>query len=226
MLKRFLMIGGRATAGSAFKIAMIGTALVGGVGVVSSSVFASLTATTSNTSSQAISTNTLKLTHTASAVSGLTGGFATAISGMAPGDVVNRFIELTNGGTMAGQTMTLALTDTASTTLTSSSANGLQIQVFECATQWTTVTGLCSGAAGTSVMASTPATTLLTTPGTISLASLAAGTTSHLRVQITLPAGSEVTTNGTLPAGTVQGVTSYLTWTFTETQRTATTTQS
>ena len=226
MLKRFLKIGGRVTAGSAVKVAMIGTALVGGVGVVSSSVFASLTATTSNTSSHAISTHTLKLTHTASAVSGLTGGFSTPITGMAPGDVVNRFIELTNGGTMAGQTMTLALSDTASSTLTSSSTNGLQIQVFECATQWTTISGQCSGGVGTSVMASTPATTLLSTPGTVSLASLAAGTTSHLRVQITLPAGSEVTTNGTLPAGTVQGVTSYVTWTFTETQRTATTTQS
>ena len=42
---------------------------------------------------------------------------------------------------------------------------------------------------------------------------------------ITLPTGSEVTTNGVTPVGTVQGLTTALTWTFTETQRTATTTE-
>ena len=107
--------------------------------------------------------------------------------------------------------------------MTSNASIGLQIAIFECGSQWG-ADGKCGSGAGTQVMPSTPAATLLTTPTTVSVASLAAGTTSHLRLQITLPAGSEVTTNGTLPATTIQGVTSNLTWTFTEAQRLATTT--
>jgi spore coat-associated protein N len=202
---------------------IMGTALIGGIAVVSSSVYASLNANTYNTAAHSVSTNTLKLTMASSAVSGLTGGVTTAITGLAPGDVVNRFLELTNGGTMAASSMTLSLADAASTTLTTNGTAGLQIAIYECSTQWTTVTGACAGTS-TTAMASTTALSLTTTPATITLASLAAGTTSHLRVQISLPAGSEMTTNGTLPVGTVQGVTSTLTWTFNELQRTATTT--
>jgi hypothetical protein len=215
-----------ATLGSkALHFAIVGTAAIGGLAIVSSAVYASLNAQTYNTVAQAVSTETLKLTMAPSAVAGLTGGVTTAVANVAPGDVVNRFLELSNTGTMAGSALDLMISDAASTALTSNSSAGLQIAIFECATQWTTVTGLCSGTAGTQVMASTPAATLLTSHIPVTVASLAAGTTSHLRLQMTLPAGSEVTTNGVLPVGTVQGLTSSLTWTFTEAQRTARTTQ-
>ncbi len=202
---------------------IVGTAVIGGVAMVSSGVYASLNAQTYNTVAQAVSTDTLKLTMAPSGVSGITGGVTTPISNLAPGDIVNRFLDLSNTGTMAGSSMKLALADAAATTLTSNGTAGLQIAIYECALAWST-TGLCSSGPGTQVMASTPALTLLTIPTSVTLASLAAGTTSHLRLQISLPAGSEVTTNGTLPVGTVQGVTSNITWTFTEVQRTATTT--
>ena len=158
-------------------------------------------------------------------MSGLTGGVTTAITNIAPGDVTNRFLEVANSGTMAGTALKLAISDAAATALTSNGTAGLQVAIFECATQWTTVTGLCSGLAGTQVMASTPALTLLTVPTAVTVASLAGGTISHLRLQISLPTGSETTTNGVLPVGTVQGLTSTITWTFSEAQRLPATTQ-
>jgi hypothetical protein len=170
-----------------------------------------------------VKTDTLKLTMASSAVGGITGGVTAPISNMAPGDVVNRFLDLTNGGTMAGSALDLQLADLPGSTLTSSSSTGLQIAIFECGSQWG-ADGKCGSGAGTEVMASIPASTLLTTPTAVRVSSLAAGTTSHLRLQLSLPAGSEVTTNGVLPVGTVQGVTSNITWTFTEAQRLATTT--
>ena len=42
----------------------------------------------------------------------------------------------------------------------------------------------------------------------------------------TLPDQNETTTNGTLPGGTIQGLSTTLTFTFSETQRAATTTES
>jgi hypothetical protein len=135
--------------------------------------------------------------------------------------VVNRFLDLTNGGSMAGSALDLKLADAANTTLTSSSTVGLQIAIFECANAWG-ADGKCGIGDGEVVMASTPAATLLSTATTVGVASLASGAVSHLRLQLSLPAGEEFTVNGALPVGTVQGVTSNITWTFTEAQRAAT----
>jgi hypothetical protein len=55
---------------------------------------------------------------------------------------------------------------------------------------------------------------------------LNSGATTYLKIAISLPASSEVTTNGVLPGGTIQGLTSTITWTFTQTQRAGTTTNS
>jgi spore coat-associated protein N len=208
------------------KTLMIGAAVIGGGALVGSGVFASLNATAFNTATQSVTTDTLKLTQASSTVAGLTGGITTAITNMAPGDVVNRFVDLTNGGTMGGQSLKLKLAaaGTAST-LTTDGTNGLQIAVYECATAWSTVTGLCSGGAGTTVMASTSAASLVAAQKALTVSSLSASSVNRLRIEITLPAGSETTINGVLPAATIQGVSSDLTWTFSEEQRTATVSQ-
>lgn len=201
------------------KLAIVAVATVGGTALVGSSVFASLSATAFNTGAHSVSTGTLKLTQAASGVAGLTNGFTTPVTLMAPGDVLNRFIDVTNGGTLAGQSMTLKVADSNATVLTTDGTNGLQVVVKECTLAYTTGTGLCAGTE-TNALLTTPATTLLSNQ-TITFASLAAGALTHLKFTITLPAGSENTANGTLPGGTVQGLTSLLTWTFTEAQRTA-----
>ena len=206
------------------KIAIVVTATVGGTALVGSSVFASLTATAFNTSAHSVSSGTLSLTQAASGLPGLTNGFTTPVTGLAPGDTINRFIDVTNGGTLAGASMTLGLTAGAITKLTSDAVNGLQVTVKECLTAYTANTGVCPGIAAneTTMLAVIPANTLLGAQAlTVAASDLLVGGTAHVKFIITLPnLATEVTTNGTPPGATIQGLTAALTWTFTETQRT------
>jgi hypothetical protein len=204
----------------AAKTLMIGAAVIGGGALVGSGVFAALNATAFNPAGQLATTQTLKLTQTAS---GSTGGITTAISNLAPGDVVHRFIDLTNAGTMSGTNLKLQLADSTSSLLTSDATKGLQIALTECSTAWTSE-GVCSGTS-TTVMASTAASSLISTAKTVSVGSLAAAAVNKLKIEITLPNSTETTTNGVLPANTIQGLSSSLTWTFTEDQRLATISQ-
>ena len=218
MIKSLFASTAKSVSSIGLKVVIAGAATVGGAALVSSSVFASLTATAFNSTAQSVQTGTLKLTQAPSGVAGLTGGFTTAITALAPGDTVNRFVDVTNGGSLAGQTMTFKVAEGTSSVLTTDAINGLQVIVKECTAVYTTGTGLCSGTE-TTALAATSANTLLGVQ-TITFATLASLSVAHLKVGISLPAGSEVTTNGTLPGGTVQGLTSLLTWTFNETLRT------
>jgi len=217
-MKGFTAIG-TATA----KVALVAAAAIGGTALVSSSVFASLTATASNTSGGSIETGTLKLTQAASGVAGITGGFVSNISNVAPGDTINRYIDLTNGGTLDGDVLTLAVAASPSNALTTNGTAGLQVTIRECAIAWTSA-GVCTPGA-TTVLAQT-SLLALGTAKTLSVSSLAASAVNRLQFSITLPAGSEVTNNGVLPAGTVQGLTTAVTWNFLETLRTNTITNS
>ena len=205
------------------KVIIVLTAAVGGAGLVASNVFAALTATATNTSGGSVTTGTLSLTLAPSSVTGITGGFTTAITAMGPGDTVNRYIDLTNGGTLDGASPTLQLAGSPSTTLTTSSTAGLQITISNCTVAWTN-TGTCSGTT-TTVLASTPASTLATAQA-ITLPSNLAGSVSRLKIGIALPAGTENVVNGVLPGGTVQGLTTAITWSFAIAERAATTTNS
>ena len=213
------------SAGSlALKISFVVAAAIGGAGMVASNVFAALTATASNTTGGAITTGTLSLTLAPSTVSGNTGGFVTAINSMGPGDTVNRYIDLTNGGTLDGISPTLRITPSSTTTLTSDATNGLQVAISNCTAAWS-ASGTCSGTT-TTVLSSTSANALVSAVRALTLPSTLAGSVSHLKVSITLPESNEVTVNGVLPSGTVQGVSTALTWTFTMTERTGLTTNS
>jgi spore coat-associated protein N len=198
------------------KVVIVSAATIGGAALVSSSVFASLTATATNPA-QSVQTGTLKLTQVSS-TSPASGGITTTISGMAPGDTVNRYIDAAS--------MTLGLADSASTALTTNGTAGLQVVVNACTLAWSAA-GVCTGT--TTAMMSTKTALLMTgTPQTLALPAGAttAASITHLQISLSLPAGSEVTINGVLPTGTVQGLTSSLVWTFTETERTTTTTNS
>ena len=207
------------------KIAIVAAAALGGTALISSSVFAALTASADNTSGGSVTTGTLILTQAPSGVTGITGGFATAITSMAPGDVVNRYVDLTSSGTLNSASMTLGASGSPSNALTTNGTAGLQVTIKECSVAWTN-SGSCSGTQTTD-LASTSVLSLVT-PASLTLQanSLLSGAVIHLQIGIALPAGSEVTVNGVLPGGTVQGLTTAVTWTFTETQRTATTTNS
>lgn len=204
---------------TATKGLVIATAGLGGLGLVSSSVYASLTATASNTTGGSINSGTLKLTQAPSTVVGITGGFATAITLLAPGDTVRRYVDLTNTGTLDAATVTLATSASVANALTTDGTAGLQVVVKECAVAWTSA-GVCTP--GSTTVLASKSLLAMTTAQTLTLSSVIASAVNHLQFAISLPAGSEVTVNGTLPVGTVQGLTTAITWTFSETMRTST----
>jgi hypothetical protein len=208
---------------TAGKILIVITASVGGAALISSSVFAALTASATNTTGGSVTSGTLKLTQAASGVSGITGGFETAIAGLAPTDTVNRYVILSNPGTLNSSAMTLGAS--GSGLLVTDATNGLQVLVKQCSTPYPN-TGTCGGTETTILASSSVAS--LSTPATLTLQSgaLNSGATTYLKIAISLPASSEVTTNGVLPGGTIQGLTSTITWTFTQTQRAGTTSDS
>lgn len=184
-------------------------------------VYASLSATATNTTPQTATSGTLALTMGNNGV-----GFGQAITAMAPGDTVHRYITLTQSGTLAAQNLTLGVTTATPNALTSTSASALRYGIATCTGDWTPTTGACNG---TTTQVINPTTTLasaITTPAPITPGTLAAGSTTKLRVTLVLPDTNEVTTNGITPTGSVQGLSTTLTWTFTQTQRTPTTTNS
>lgn len=217
------MISSKVILAQATKALAISAAALGAVGLISSSVYASLTATASNTSGGAISSGTLKLTQAPSSVVGITGGFATAITDLAPGDTVRRYIDLSNTGTLDAATVSLQTAASVSNALTTNGTAGLQVTISECSVPWTNA-GVCAPGA-TSVLAQTSLLNMASAQS-LTLSSVLAGTVNHLQFVITLPVGSEVTVNGALPVGTIQGLSTALTWTFTETLRTNTNTNS
>ncbi|MDQ3486070.1 MAG: hypothetical protein M3445_11780 [Actinomycetota bacterium] len=206
----------RMVAGAAFATA--GLALAG------AGVFAGLNATAANTSPQQVNSGTLKLTMAAATGSA---GFTTTLSNVAPGDVVNRYVDLTNGGTLDGQALTLGASDSTPTKLTTDATNGLRVSVTQCSgAAWAVSTGTCGPGGTTSVLANNVAVSSLSAPATLIAGSVPAGTVLRLQVAISLPNQNETTVNGVLPTSTIQGLTANLTWTFSEAQRAATTTNS
>lgn len=194
------------------KAAIVITAAIGGVAMVSSNVFAALTATANNTTGGSVTTGTLKLILAPSSVSGITGGFTTAITAMGPGDTFNRYVDLSSTGTLDGATPTLQITTSDSNTLVNNAVTGLQISIQACTVAWTN-TGTCSGTTSTALV-STPASTIKASAQSITLPSVLVGAVNYLKVSTVLPAGTENVINGTLPVGTVQGLTAALTWNF------------
>jgi hypothetical protein len=200
---------------AAFAVGAAGLAITGG------GVYAALNATASNTTAQNATSGVLSLTMGNNGT-----GFSQGVSNLAPGDVVNRYVTLTQGADLAGKDLTLAVSDATPTLLTTSATKGLRITVTQCVGgDWTvTGAGACTGAgATTSVLATNvPLSALATTPSAL-VSSVAAGSTVKLQLALSLPDQTETTVNGAAPAGTIQGLSSALTWAFGETQRTATT---
>ena len=193
----------------------------GSIGVAASGVYAVLQATAFNTTPQAVGSGTLRLTMAANG-NGISA--TTPISDMAPGDVVNRFIALTNGGTLDGQSLTMKVADATPTALSTDAVRGLQVRVDECDGAWTPGTNSCAGTV-TTVVADQPLAGLGTDVA-VGNGLMTAGQTRNLRLTLRLADSTETTVNGALPTGTIQGLSAALTWTFTEAQRTATTTSS
>jgi hypothetical protein len=200
---------------AACAVAATGLAITGG------GVYAALTANATNTTAQNATSGTLSLT-----MGNNGAGFGQAVSNLVPGDIVNRYITLTQGTVLDGKDITLAVADATPTLLTTNATKGLRATVTQCSVAWVpgTGAGTCSGTP-TVLLANTPLSTLAS-PAAVKTGVNAVGSVLNLQVSLTLPDQAETTTNGITPAGTIQGLSSALTWTFSESQRTATTTGS
>ncbi len=202
-------------------------ALVGSLTVLlltTGGVYSTLSARAFNASPQTITSGSLTLTLTNNGV-----GFSSGISGLAQGNTVNRYVTLTNGGSLAGATLTFTAAVGASTTLSTDATNGLQAKLDHCDVAWTPTPspGSCGGTT-TPLMALTSLSALIAAPVALTgFSAVPAGQVVNVRLAVSLPATNvETATNGVLSSPTIQGLSSAVTWTFTEAQRTATTTNS
>ncbi len=205
------------------------TALAGllalSVGLLATSgVYAALSATA--TGSEQVTAGTLQMTLTKD----VGGGFASFTNAIAPGDQDNVYVNVNNTGTLASAAgMTLWVNGTPANALTNGSVagEGLTVALTQCSVAWTLATGACSGVT-TPLLAATPVSSMDTSATAAALANVpalaaATGQVAHVQVSLGMQ-GNETSLNGALPSQTVQGLTTTLTYTFTELQRTATAT--
>jgi len=221
------MIRGLPRRSTATKLLASAAVVGGGLALTFGGAFATLTANATGTSSITAGTLLLNLVH-----DGSSNGLPETINNMAPGDVYNVYIDLTNTGTLASAAgMTLGASANPANALTNDKipGEGLSVAITMCSQAWTVTTGspgsASCGGSTTSVLGSTALSSFGTTGEPLSaIPALAASTgAAHLQLQLTL-AGTETSTNGTLPSATIQGLSTTITWTFTETQRTGVTT--
>ncbi len=184
-------------------------------------VYAALTAVA--TGSEAVASGTLNLTLSAD----VGAGFSNFVGKMAPGDTDNVYVDLNNTGTLASAAgMTLWVAGAPSNALTNGTATGegLTVTATQCSVAWTLATGVCSGTT-TAILASTQISTMNTSGTAVNLSNIpallaATGQVAHVQVSLGL-VGTETSTNGVAPSPTVQGLSTTLTYTFTEQQRTS-----
>ncbi len=136
-------------------------------------------------------------------------------TGVAPGDTIQRAVDLSSVGNIGLAAITLTTTASPSSKLDTDATNGLQLAIDACSTAWTESAGppytySCSGTTRT-VLASRPV--IGSDLALSNLTALTAGSTDHLRATLTLPATAD---------NSFQGLSSGLGFVFTGTQRAAT----
>ena len=204
--------------------ALAGAVIVLSVAAIAGqSVLSSLNATAFNTSPQNVNSGTLSLNLSSTSPST---GFSTSITNMAPGDVVNRYVTLTNNGTLDGINMSLQTAETGTATLISDTgtAKALVLTVKSCSVAWTQGTGTCSGTPNTEIAGA--ALGSYSVAKAFANGTLSASAVKYLQVSLQLPDQNETTVNGVQPTTTIQGGNVYITYTFNFAQRNATTTNS
>jgi predicted ribosomally synthesized peptide with SipW-like signal peptide len=172
--------------------------------------FATFTSSTSASQSVSSGTVTIALGATGASTNRLTVG----ASNIAPGDTIQRSVDLIDQGTINLASVTLTTSATTSSVLDTDGTNGLQMVIDKCSQAWTEAgppyTYTCGGSTS-SVLTSRAA---IQTGVTLSnLSSLTAGNTDHLRVTLTFPSGA---------GNSFQNKSSTIQYTFTGTQRAAT----
>lgn len=78
-------------------------------------------------------------------VVGVIATFAVGSLALAPGDVVNRYVDLSNTGSLTGKNLTLSASDSGSTLLSTDATKGLHVTVTSCSVAWVAAAGTCGG---------------------------------------------------------------------------------
>jgi spore coat-associated protein N len=187
-------------------VAVLGAAAsIAGLGT-----YATWTSTTSQSHTISSGTVTIALGATGAATNRLNIG----ASALAPGDTIQRSVDLTNTGTLDLASVTLTTSASPSSLLDTDATNGLQMVVDKCSQAWTEAgppyTYVCGGTTST-VLASRAV--IGSNLSLSNLGATTAGATDHLRVTLTLPSGAP---------NTLQNQSSTITYAFTGTQRAAT----
>src|SRR5436190_568221 len=181
------------------------TASIAGLGT-----FATFTSSTSASHTVSSGTVTIAL----GATGGSTNRLNVDATAIAPGDTIQRSVDLINQGTLDLASVTLTTQATTSSLLDTDTTNGLQMVIDKCSQAWTEsgppYTYTCGGSTSTVLSSRAVIQTGVTLNN---LSSLTAGPTDHLRVTLTFPSGA-----GT----TFQNKSSTLQYTLTGTQRAAT----
>ncbi len=181
------------------------------------------------TGSQTVNTGTLTLNEVGN------GTFGTAVPSLAPGDLVHRFVTVTNTGSLSGTGLTLGVSGTSTGTnelVNGTAATALRITVSECPVAWTP-TGMTNGVqegncGGNATGSNIVSTAVNSASVPVATTSLPVGTVAptvgarYFRLSIRVPDGNEISVDGVPPTTTVQGKSASLTFTFTENQRTGT----
>jgi spore coat-associated protein N len=180
--------------------------------VASLGTFASFTSSTSASQSVSSGTVTVALGATGASTNRLT----VSATGIAPGDTIQRSVDLSNTGTIDFGSVTLTTTASPTSLLDTDATNGLQMVIDKCSTAWTEAgtapayTYTCGGTTST-VLASRAV--IGSSLALSNLSSITAGSSDKLRVTLTLPSAA---------GNTFQNLSSTISYTFTATQRTAT----
>ena len=183
------------------------TASIAGLGT-----FATFTSSTSASQSVSSGTVTIALGATGAATNRLTVG----ASNIAPGDTIQRSVDLINSGSIDLSGITLTTNATTSSLLDTDATNGLQMVIDRCSNAWTeggtapAYTYTCSGATST-VLASRAI--IGTNLALSNLSALTNGVTDHLRVTLSFPSAAP---------NSFQNQSSTVQYTFTGTQRAGT----
>jgi predicted ribosomally synthesized peptide with SipW-like signal peptide len=174
--------------------------------------FATFTSSTSASQSVSSGTVTIALGATGAATNRLTVG----ASDIAPGDTIQRSVDLLNSGSIDLSGITLTTSATASSLLDTDATDGLQMVIDRCSNAWTeggtapAYTYTCSGTTSTVLASRAVVGSNLTLSN---LTALTNGVTDHLRVTLSFPSAAP---------NSFQNQSSTIQYTFTGTQRAGT----
>ena len=189
---------------------LLSVAVLGAAGSIAGlGTFATFTSSTSASHTVASGTVVIAL-----GASGSANRLSVGATGLAPGDTMERAVDVINNGTLDMASVALATSATTSSLLDTDTTNGLQMVIDKCSVAWTEsgppYTYTCGGS--TSSVLSSRA--VIQTGVTLSnLSALTAGNTDHLRVTLTFPSGA---------GNSFQNKSSTIQYTFTGTQRSGT----